>query len=123
MCSKGCGREKHRRLWSPSEEAMWSEFYLWLSERFYRRLLFMLGNSADAEDALHERDMREYERDVILNPTEPWAYMGRGDCRSRLGQGMAAAGDYRRAAELFAELGQIEARGTALQRMQQVLVA
>ncbi|MEQ9606928.1 MAG: hypothetical protein RLN99_04610, partial [Kiloniellaceae bacterium] len=63
------------------------------------------------------------ERDVALNPAEPWAYMGRGDCRSRLGQGMAAASDYRRAAELFADLGQLEARGTALQRMEQVLVA
>jgi hypothetical protein len=49
--------------------------------------------------------------------------MGRGDCRSRMGLAMAAADDYRRAAELFADLGRPEDRMKALQRMQQVLVA
>jgi len=49
--------------------------------------------------------------------------MGRGDCRARLGIGLAAAEDYRRAAELFADLGRKDDRGKALQRMQQALVA
>src|SRR3546814_7872601 len=26
-----------------------------------------------------EAALKDYERDVVLNPTEPWAYMGRGD--------------------------------------------
>jgi hypothetical protein len=40
-----------------------------------------------------------------------------------MGLGLAAADDYRRAAELFADLDRPEDRMKALQRMQQVLVA
>jgi len=56
---------------------MWSEFYLWLSERFYRRLLFMLGNSADAEDALHETLKLFFEKIDSFDdqqPLEPWLW-------------------------------------------------
>src|SRR3546814_12578057 len=48
-----------------------------------------------------EAALKDYERDVVLNPTEPWAYMGRGDCRSRMGLQLPAADDYRPPAALF----------------------
>src|SRR3546814_4658903 len=64
-----------------------------------------------------EAPLKDYERYVVLNPTEPWAYMGRGDCRSRMGLQMTAAADYRHPAELFAALAPPHDRGHAHQRM------
>lgn len=80
MCTKGCEQEKRerpRREWSPSEETLWSEFYLWLSGWLYRRLLSILGNSADAEDALHDTLRLFFEKIDsfdVQQLLEPWLW-------------------------------------------------